>query len=557
MAASALMKRKAQTFKRAFRSWDAFLAATETAESANGKLQNRNPWSNEDLDISPKKDWTWAWWDYAAFWWSYGFSTGVWTAGSSLVSVGLTWWQAILCIFASHTLGAIGMVMHSRSASTYHFGFPVASRICWGMYGAYFPVFVRVLVGTIWIGIQLVQGGYFTAVLFRAVFGKSFENLHNSIPVSSDITVQQLIGLLVFWVATLPLLSVPIPKVRTLFSIKSAVLPPIVIGLFIFCMLKGKGREAGTFSGTGTLKGSALAWTMLAGINSVMGKTSTSVVNQPDLARYARTQTAPLWSQLLALPIGNTLCATLGIFATSAIHSAWGELIWNPWDLSDAILDRYWSNGARAGIAVVSLGFLFSIVGSNLGANVIPWGADMTVLFPRFINIKRGMYLSYIIGVCICPWHILDSATSFLRFLGGYSIFLGPFVGIFLTDYLVIRKGNIYIPDLYTSDGRYWYRHGVSWRAAVAYMVSVVFPIPGFTETFGLNVSTGWLHVYQIGWLFTCVVSSVLYWLLCFNADFAREERKMPFEIMHRSGAEGPGPLEEATVLQVDAAGKV
>lgn len=169
--------------------------------------------------------------------------------------------------------------------------------------------------------------------------------------------------------ATLPLLSVPIPKVRLLFTIKSAVLPPIVIGLFIFCMLQARdsGKSAGAFSTSGTLHGSNLAWAMLGGINSVMGKTSTSIVNQPDLARYARNKTAPTWSQLIALPIGNTLCATLGIFGASAIHASWGVLIWNPWDLCTAIMERYWNNASRAGCAVVSLGFLFSIVGSNLG----------------------------------------------------------------------------------------------------------------------------------------------------------------------------------------------
>jgi NCS1 family nucleobase:cation symporter-1 len=130
---------------------------------------------------------------------------------------------------------------------------------------------------------------------------------------------------------------------------------------------RGSGATAGTFSSSGSLQGSTLAWAMLGGINSVMGKTSTGIVNQPDLARYARTRSAPTWSQLIALPIGNTLCATLGIFGASAIRAGWGQLIWNPWDLCDAILDRYWNNGARAGVAVVSLGFLFSIIGSNLG----------------------------------------------------------------------------------------------------------------------------------------------------------------------------------------------
>jgi len=218
----------------------------------------------------------------------------------------------------------------------------------------------------------------------------------------------------------MPLILIRPTKVRILYTIKSAVLPPIVIGLFIFCMLKGKGHPAGTFSST-TLSGSTLAWAMLSGINSTMGKTASNTVNQPDLARYARTRNAPLWSQLIALPVGNTLCATLGIFATSAIKQAWNlkTAIWNPWDLSNFILAHYWSAGTRAAIAVVSLGFLFSILASNLGANVIPWGADISTYFPRFLNIRRGMFLGYCLAICICPWQILTSATSFLRFLGG------------------------------------------------------------------------------------------------------------------------------------------
>ncbi|KAL1306806.1 hypothetical protein AAFC00_005463 [Neodothiora populina] len=533
MAVQARFRARTAAIQHAFSSKDAFLSAMETKESATGQLAARNRWSNEDLDISPKKDWTWHWYDYAMFWWSYGFSTGVWSAGSSMIAIGLNWWQAIICVFIAHLLGAIGMVMHSRSAAVYHFGFPVSQRVPWGMIGAYFPVLVRVLVGTIWVGVQIAQGGFFTAVLLRAIFGHSFANLTSSIPKSSDITVQQLIGVLLFWILSLPLLAVPVPKIRFLYTAKSFILPPVVIGLFIFCILKDKSHAAGSF-GKDPIKGSALAWVMLSGVNSLMGKTSTSIVNQPDLARYAATPNAPFWSQLLALPIGNTLCATLGIFATSAIKSAWGKTYWNPWDLCGAILDRYWSAGSRTGIALVSMGFLLSIFASNLGVNVIPWGADTTLLLPRYVNIKRGMYISYILGLVICPWKILVSAKSFLTFLGGYSIFLGPLVGIVLTDYLVVRKGNICIRDLYTAEknARYWYTAGISWRAAFAYLLSVVWPIPGFTKSFGRDVPEGWVRVYQLGWLLTCVLSSVVYFAFCRIGNMGEEERKLGFEEM-------------------------
>jgi len=82
----------------AFESRSAFLAAIETKESRLHSLGNRNPWTNADLDISPPQDWTWTWRNYAAFWWSYGFSTGVWSVGSSLIAVGLNSWQG-LCSF--------------------------------------------------------------------------------------------------------------------------------------------------------------------------------------------------------------------------------------------------------------------------------------------------------------------------------------------------------------------------------------------------------------------------------------------------------------------------
>lgn len=85
---------KVASIKQAFSSRSALIKALETKESAHGL--DRNPWTNADLDISPPEDWTWTWRSYAAFWWSYGFSTGVWTVGSSLIAVGLNSWQGTI-----------------------------------------------------------------------------------------------------------------------------------------------------------------------------------------------------------------------------------------------------------------------------------------------------------------------------------------------------------------------------------------------------------------------------------------------------------------------------
>ncbi|KAK5125688.1 hypothetical protein LTR85_011962 [Meristemomyces frigidus] len=523
--------------RHAFSSKEAFIKAIETKSSAKSSDAERNPWKNEDLDVSPREHQTWQWFDYASFWWTYGFTPGTWNVGSSLVATGLTGWQACVCILFGYSFGAIGVVLHSRSAAVYHFGFPVESRIPWGMRGAYFPVVIRVLTALIWTGVSLIQGGYFATILLRCIFGHKFHNIKNTIPVSSGITVQQLIGLIVYWVLTCSLVNIPVPKLRRWFEFKAFLLPPVVIGLFAYCMTISKDAPARSEYGSSAMHGTTLAWAMVSGINSIMGKTSTLVVNQPDIARYARTKWSPVWSQLIALPLGNTGCAALGIFATANIYNLWGNLDWNPWTLCDDILDHRWTPASRTLLALLCLVFIFAQAVGDQGANVIPFGADLTLLFPRVLNIRRGMWIAYILGVCICPWYILASAAGFLTFLGGYSIFLGPILGIFITDYFVVRRGNVFVEDLFDGKGRYWQHYGLGWRAFVAWVIPVAFVLPGFAMNFGavLGGGSGWKHLYDISWFFTCTLASVVYFGLSKIGSYAKEEASMPFEALAES----------------------
>ncbi|EMC96150.1 hypothetical protein BAUCODRAFT_464810 [Baudoinia panamericana UAMH 10762] len=524
--------------RSALSSKEAFVQAFETKASASANVdEKRNVWKNEDLDISPKADRTWRWFDYASFWWTYGFTPGTWSVGSSLVAVGLTGWQSVICIFFGYLFGAIGAVLHSRSAAVYHFGFPVESRIIWGLRGAYFPVLLRALTALIWTGVSIIQGGYFTTIVLRCIFGHSFWiGIENTIPKSAGITVQQLIGLIVYWIATCWILNVPVPKLRRAFEVKAVLLPPVTIALFAWCMWRGADAPTRKLKGAAgvALHGSALGWAMVGGINAIMGKTSTLVVNQPDIARYSKTKWAPFWSQLISLPLGNAGCAALGIFATVRIYNVWGNLDWNVWTLCHDILDHEWNAGSRTLICLLNLIFMFAQAVGDQGANVIPFGADATLLLPRWLNIKRGMWLSYILGVVICPWHILANASGFLTFLGGYSIFLGPILGIFLTDYFVVRKGNVYIHDLFDSSGRYWHNYGIGWRPIVAFIVPVAFVLPGFATKFNVKLDgqLGWSRLYSFSWFFTCTLASVIYFAIACIGTYAAEEKKMPFEAL-------------------------
>lgn len=154
----------------------------ETAPDA-GKEETttRNNWTNEDLDVSPQSHQTWGWFDYAAFWWGYGFSPGCWYLGAALLANGLTPAQTCGCLFIGFFFGAVGVVMHSRAAAMYHFGFPVESRLVWGLRGSYFPILIRALCALIWAGVSIAQGGYYVAVVLRCIFGNSYWHLPNHI----------------------------------------------------------------------------------------------------------------------------------------------------------------------------------------------------------------------------------------------------------------------------------------------------------------------------------------------------------------------------------------
>jgi len=97
-----------------------------------------------------------------------------------------------------------------------------------------------------------------------------------------------------------------------------------------------------------------------------------------------------MWSQLFTNPIAVTLSASLGILSTAALNNQWNLTLWNQWDLLDAILDKYWTAGARTGVFFCAAGWTVSILGTNVAANMIPFGSDSTLLLPRYLTIPRG-----------------------------------------------------------------------------------------------------------------------------------------------------------------------
>lgn len=127
---------------------------------------------------------------------------------------------------------------------------------------------------------------------------------------------------------------------------------------------------------------------------------------------------------------------------------------------------------------------------------------------------------------------IVATANGFLNFLGGYSIFQGPVVGIMIVDYFIVRKGNMDLIDMYSTSsmGRYFYFKGFNLRAYAAFVIGFLLPLPGFAASFGYKISPAASHMYALGWVLSFVMGGVSYFLICLVRKVPGDDGDSGFE---------------------------
>lgn len=103
-----------------------------------------------------------------------------------------------------------------------------------------------------------------------------------------------------------------------------------------------------------------------------------------------------------------------------------------------------------------------------------------------------------------------------------------------LTDYFLIRRGNIHLTDLFSlsPSGRYFYIRGVNMRALAAFVVGFLLPLPGFVGSFGHNVSAAATRMFDLGWVLSFVTGGVAYLVTCavWKVPDHDENRSIAFE---------------------------
>ncbi|KAL9612019.1 MAG: hypothetical protein Q9167_003385, partial [Letrouitia subvulpina] len=507
----------AQAMERLKRSKVRYYADKLAVDAEPGLTNAQLMLTNHDLKpVEPERR-QWGPWNFVGFWIADSFNINTWMISSSMISgpKGISWWQSWLCVWIGYSIAACFICLTGRIGATYHISFPVVTRASFGIWGSLWPVFNRAAMACIWYGVQSWIGGECVTLMLRSIWS-SYKDLPNSLSASSGTNTRDYLSFFLFWFFSLPAIWFPVHKIRHLFTVKAYFVPAAGLTFFIWAIVRAHGIGPIVKQG-GKASGNDLGWAMVQGIMSSIANFATLIVNDPDFARFARKPKDALWSQLLTIPIGFAVTSFIGIIVSSSSAVIFGgDPIWNPLDLLGMFLDKA-NHGERFGVFIISAAFALAQLGTNIAANSVSAGTDMTALLPRYLNIRRGGYICAAVGLAMCPWNLLSSSNNFTTYLSAYSVFLSSIAGVIICDYYFVRKGYLQIRDLYSArpSSPYYYSFGFSWRGYTAYICGILINIVGFVGAIGKKVPKGATYLYNLNFFCGFIVASGSYYLLC------------------------------------------
>ncbi|MBT8190274.1 MAG: cytosine permease, partial [Bacteroidia bacterium] len=244
-------------------------------------------------------------------------------------------------------------------------------------------------------------------------------------------------------------------------------------------------------------------WDYILWLTIMVGFWATMSLSIADITRYAATQKAQITGQFIGLPGTMMLYSFVGIFVTYAAVINFDNVLVSedaPWD--PVTLLAQFDNPVV--VIISQLFMLIATLSTNIAANVIAPSNAFSNIYPKKISFRTGGIITGIIGIIICPWILMDEISNILIFISGL---LGPVLGIMLSDYYLVRKKILSLPDLYKYDGAYAYWKGFNPAAMISLVAGIAIALIGYYIP-ALEA------LYKLSWFSGFLVSFILYYLL-------------------------------------------
>ncbi|KAK2053059.1 NCS1 nucleoside transporter family protein [Colletotrichum caudatum] len=481
-------------------------------------------WINDDIRPIESQRRTWGFLMFHNFWLLVNCNITTYLTGSALIPLGLTWWQAFICIAIGNLIATAVVIINSLPGSYYHLGFPVFSRAVWGMWGSQFVVWNRIFLSLVWYGFTAWVGGECVHVILLSWDPRLESHVPNTMPADTGMTTAQFMSYIIFSVISLPVLWIRPHRLDKFFRFACSITLVFFIVLLIWSLAtmgpSGFGDTIASEPSLSDTNGShGVAWLMVYGVVSTIGSIAAGILNQNDYSRFATQPKHAIWGQAVSFPFYGILSSLIGILVTAATqHRFGGEAIWNPPSLFARLLAQDESARTRAACFFAGLCLVISQIGVNVPGNALAGGFDLAATFPKYLDIRRGAWITAVFSIVVNPWRLVNTATVFLTVLSSYSVFLAPMTGLMISSYLIVNKSKINVDDLYRdgSESIYWFSYGCNWRAPVAWLAGVVPCMPGFVAAVdtSVTVSEGATELYYMSYMYGLFSSGLVYALL-------------------------------------------
>ena len=381
---------------------------------------------------------------YILMWWASLIVIQIFVLGANMLppAGALNLFQAAVVMVVAAVLVVAFFCINGTPGLKYGIPFAVQCRSAFGRRGATVPEVLRIIPAIAWYGI----GSWIGALSVNAVAGAIFGVEGYTAVYFVLFTIIQTV------IAWYGMQSIKI------FDASMSVIIFLILAYFLFVIVRVEGvalREAWLAVGS-------WGWPFWTALTAAVGILATVMLNISDLSRHLTptTQGANFLGHLLGVVPPWVFIFVMGVVAAAVTDQA---------DPVVALMEV----APSVGIGVALLVFIvLAQVTTNLTINILP----PTMVFQDIFNItwKQGTVLTGVLSVVTFPWVLLQSEW-FFTFINFYSAFLGPILGVMLSDYWVVRRQQLSVDDLYADrESSYWFRHGFSPAAYVSLVVASI-----------------------------------------------------------------------------------
>ena len=467
---------------------------------------------NEDLAPTSVSQRTWTTYNIATLWIGMAICIPSLSLGAALIGMGVSPWLSVLNVTLGNLIVLVPIQMNSHAGTKYGIPFPVFARMTFGSSGAHLPAMLRGLTACGWTAIQAWVGGGSIAALI-GIFAPKFLDPTWTMALYGNPTtgIGQFVGFFIFmaiigWVA-----YSGAEGIKWVQAIGGPLLVIVILALFAWSISTATGAGYSITEVMAQKQDTELInslggfwYIYMAGLTGNIAFWATMALNIPDFSRYAKSQKAQFWGQLIGMPIPMFMCAFVGAFFAMATKLAYGQAMFDPTGVFYYVENKFV-------VFICAIGVAAATITTCVAANIVAPSNGFSNLKPTAISYKKGVVITCILAVFFSPWWIFGSGAAYVfTWLNNYGIILAPVAAIFIADYWVVKSKRLDVAGLYKGNaGRYWYKGGWNIAALIAWAGSFIIPLLGNTlflydgvgspNAFDYLAANGYLVSFAIG----------------------------------------------------------